>query len=233
MRLGITRSASQLNTIQTLAASRGIDIVPLPVIEICNLPFEWPAKLSPEKVDWLFFTSSSGVVSFFEQLIQLKLKLPREVGIGVIGDKTNLSLQQYGRSANFVPTKSYGKELFEEFVQTIANGDETVIYARALLVNYDPVTIFRAKHLKYYSIICYKTMEQKIDPELVTALSPNDYILFTAPSTIMAYQLQFGIPVAKPIAIGHATASEMNSLGWSRYTIMEKADIDLVMEHLS
>lgn len=233
MRLGITRSANQLDTIQTLAASRGIDIVPLPVIEICNLPFEWPAKLSIEKVDWLFFTSSSGVVSFFERLIQLKLKLPSKVQIGAIGNKTSLALQQYGRSANFVPTKSYGKKLFEEFVLTIANGDETVIYARALRVNYDPVTVFRTKHLKYYSVICYKTMEQEIDPELVISLSPNDYILFTAPSTIYAYQRQFGIPVAKPIAIGRATASEMNSLGWSRYTIMGKADIDHVMEHLS
>jgi len=81
LRLGITRSANQLDTIQHLAASRGIDIVPLPVIEICHLPFEWPAKLSTEKVDWLFFTSSSGVVSFFERLIQLKLKLPNEATV--------------------------------------------------------------------------------------------------------------------------------------------------------
>ena len=233
MRLGITRSANQLDTIRPLAVSRGIDIVPLPVIEIFHLPFEWPAKLSPEKVDWLFFTSSSGVVSFFERFMQLKLKLPNEVRIGAIGNKTSLSLQQFGRSADFVPTESYGKELFEEFVQTIANGYETVVYPRALQVNYDPVTVFRTKHLAYYSLICYKTMEQKIDPELVTALSPNDYILFTAPSTISAYQRQFGRPVAKPIAIGHATASKMNSLGWSRYTIMEKADIDHVMEHIS
>ena len=233
MRLGITRSASQLDTIQPLAASRGIDIIPLPVIEICHLPFEWPAQLLTEKIDWLFFTSSSGVVSFFERLIKLKLKLPDEIRIGAIGNKTDLTLQQYGRSANFVPTQSYGKELFEEFVQTIANGDETVVYARALRVNYDPVTVFRTKQLTYYSVICYKTMEQEIDPELVTVLSTNDYILFTAPSTIIAYQRQFGKPLARPIAIGHATASKMNSLGWSRYTIMEKADIDHVMEHLS
>ena len=233
MRLGITRSASQLDTIQPLAASRGIDIIPLPVIEICHLAFEWPAQLSTEKIDWLFFTSSSGVVSFFERLIQLKLTLPNEVRIGAIANKTDLTLQQYGRSASFLPAESYGKKLFEEFDQTIANGDETIIYARALQVNYDPVTVFSAKHFDYYAVICYKTMERKIDSELVTALSPDDYILFTAPSTISAYQHQFGKPLAKPIAIGHATASTMASLGWSRYTIMEKAEIDHVMEHLS
>lgn len=233
MRLGITRSAGQLDTLQPLAASRGIDIVPLPVIEICHLSFDWPAKLSPEKVDWLFFTSSSGVVSFFERLIQLKLKLPNEVQIGVIGNRSSLSLQKYGRSADFIPSKSYGKGLFEEFVQTIANGDETVVYARALEVNYDPETVFRTKYLKYYSVICYKTMEQELDPELVTNLSENDFILFTAPSTISAFQRQFGRPVAKPIAIGRSTASTMESLGWSRYTIMEKPEIDHVMEHLS
>ncbi|MCX6833759.1 MAG: hypothetical protein NTW07_01265, partial [candidate division Zixibacteria bacterium] len=63
MRLGITRSAEQLRDLAAKAASRGITIVPLPIIETRSLDFSWPEELV-ETPEWVVVSSAAGVRSF-------------------------------------------------------------------------------------------------------------------------------------------------------------------------
>lgn len=232
LRLGVTRPPEQLTDLCLRAAGRNVTVVPLPLIASIDELFDWPDNLPVKNVDWVVFTSAQGVTSFFRRVEQLRLSLPDRTKYAVVGAKTARALTDLDRVVDFQPSDSYGQLLFEEFVDFIATPTDTVIYARAAEVNYDPAGLFERKGLTYVPIICYRTVSQTVESGSVAQLTNDDYILFTAPSTVDAYQEQFGKPLARPIAIGRSTAAQMNEYGWSGFITMKNADIDNVLEYL-
>jgi len=232
LRLGVTREDSQLTALRRTAGAKGIDVVALPVTDSRPLPFVWPRSIQPEQIDWVFFTSAFGVTSFFERLTDLRVSLADTTRFAAIGRKTAQALESCGFSASFAPSESYGRIMFEEFAQSEARGGEKVLYARAQEVNYNPARLFRELRIDYVPIVCYRTVPRLISRSLVSQFSGDDYILFTAPSTISAYHQQFGKPTARPIAIGRSTAAAMDEHAWSEFVTMKKAEIDSVMEYL-
>ncbi len=232
MRLGITREAARLATLLKRANARGVEIVPLPVTSNNPLDFTWPSQISHSEIDWVLFTSANGVQGFFDGLKKLGLKIENGTRYAAIGSKTAEALGKLGLSASFVPSDAYGSILFEEFVDGVAQGKETVVYARGWQVNYDPTELFKSHEIRYVPVVCYETLPQTVEPDIVASFGPDDYILFTAPSAIRSYQRQFGKPVAKPIAIGRSTAAAMNEQGWFGFVTMKEADIDNVLEYV-
>src|SRR6056297_1145277 len=53
---------------------------------------------------WIFFTSSNGVKFFFELWKREADDWPEKLNIGVVGEKTEEMLKQYGQSADFIPS---------------------------------------------------------------------------------------------------------------------------------
>lgn len=232
MRLGITRDDQQLQALRQKASERGVEVIALPVTSVEYLDFEWPSDVTPETVDWVFFTSAHGVNSFFKQAENLGIGFGNGTRFGVIGNKTGLALKDLGKDVSFESTESYGQVLFEEFVESMARDGEKVIYARAEHVNYDPTNLFQESNIDCVSVVCYRTRPRQLDPRLAKQLTGDDYILFTAPSAIESYDTQFGKPAAKPIAIGRSTAAAMNERGWFGFITMKQADVDNVLEYL-
>lgn len=231
-RLGVTRSKSQLIELSHEAASRGIEVIPLPVIATHTLPFDWPAGILPEQVDWVVFSSAVGVTSFFERLSQLGIALSEMTRIAAVGEKTADELKDRGCRVDHLPAESYGQILFEELAISVVHKGQTVLYPRAVDVNFDPAELFAQRGINYHSLICYETVSQKLNESVVQKLSDKDYILFTAPSTVRSYHEQFGPPTAKAIAIGNSTGSEMWKLGWAGFSWLSKPDINLVLEYI-
>ena len=232
MRLAVTREASNFAGLAEKAKAAGIELAPLPFLLVRRNSFTVPAGLDMAKVGWVLFSSANGVRSFFSGLKQLGVSIPDDCRMAAVGGPTAAALSEEGFEAGFVPSVAEGKYLFEEFIERHASAPTTVVYARGAEVNFDPTSLFERSKADYYAIICYETLTQPVDPEVVRSLSENDYILFTAPSTVDAYHGQFGAPRAKAIAIGRTTASRMESCGWTVFRIMQKADIDTVLENL-
>lgn len=232
LRLAVTRPSQQLTDLTQRASARGIEIVALPVITICDVPFEWPVSLDASDVDWVFFTSANGVQSFFNRLRAVGLQLTEHTQFASVGKKTSLSLEEHGFSADFEPSDAYGQLLFEEAVDSLLEHGDTVIYARGADVNYDPTELFEKRGIHYIPLVCYETASQTVHPETVARLTSSDYILFTAPSAVTAYHEQFGKPLARPIAIGRSTAATMNRYGWFGFITMRSADIDNILEYV-
>ena len=232
MRLGVTRTESQLETLKERAAQVGIEIISLPVIETVSLPFEWPKDLAPEELDWLLFTSAKGVHSFFNCIQQTSVKLSNRTRIGTVGAKTGAAVTEYGRKVDFIPSDSYGEIFFTEWVDSAAKEGDTVLFARAEIVNFDPAPVMEKLKAHYFPLVCYQTLPRTIKSELIEDFSNDDYILFTAPSCVDSYQQQFNKPVAKPIAIGRSTAYAMNRLGWYGFITMKHAEVDNILEYL-
>ncbi|MDH3892227.1 MAG: uroporphyrinogen-III synthase [candidate division Zixibacteria bacterium] len=245
MRLGVTRAVEQLSVLSSRASIQGIEIVALPMTHHQPLPFEWPAGVSPNQVDWLFFTSANGVRGFFEQLDGSPFDSAQgEVGgaqgevagarpkIAAVGDKTTQALKGAGWTVSFQPTVANGEALFREFVGSHVDAKGMVFYARAKRVNFDPDELFAKTGFDYYPIICYETKTAEVNQQVVAMLEDKDYILFTAPSAVRAYDEKFGPPKAMLIAIGPTTASAMTNCGWTKFMTMKQPDVDRVLEYL-
>ncbi len=230
-RLAVTRTSEQLVDLTGRAAGRGIEIVPLPVVVTRPISFEWPRTLNADSVSWVLFSSSNAVHAFFDRLNVLTITLPATVRFGAIGDRTAAALKSSGKSVDFMPSDAYGQLLFDEFLDTQMPKGQ-IVYARAREINFDPQELFAKQHVAYCPIICYETVSQPVDPEIVHSLSSDDYILFTAPSAVRAYHEQFGKPTARPIAIGRTTGSEMSHHGWVGVHWMNKPVIEQVLEYL-
>ena len=186
MRLAVTRKAEQLTDLSLRAASLGIEVVPLPVIEIDPLPFGWPDGLSISSVDWVLATSSSGGRMFLERLKTLGIALSDKTQYGAVGPKTAEAMQALVGSVTFQPSRSYGEVMFEEFLEAHPKPG-TVVYARGEQVNFDPSEIMARHKIDFHSIICYRTLSKTVPSDAVQQLDSNDYILFTAPSSVHSY----------------------------------------------
>ena len=142
------------------------------------------------------------------------------------------ALEQYGYQAQVVPVLAYGKSLFEEIAQNHLKEKESVIYVRAKKISFDPKEMFEKYNIDYNAIISYRTIRNELATDSVSSLLEKDAILFTAPSTVKAYQQQFGQPLAKPIAIGDTTATAMTEQNWDNIIIMETPDVNKVLEYI-
>ena len=231
-RLAVTRTSGQLSDLKSRAATRGIEVLPLPLIAIHDIPFDWPHSIPIDKVDWVFFTSANGVTSFLNRLDDLNLRLPYTTRLAVVGTKTAQALEQNGRQVSFIPSDAYGQLLFEEFDDHELRPGQILIYARGREINYDPELLFSERPVTYAGIVCYETIAQPVIESDVRRLTEDDFILFTAPSTVDSYARQYGRPIAKPIAIGRSTAAQMNQYGWFGFITMKSSDIDTILEYL-
>jgi uroporphyrinogen-III synthase len=202
-RLGVTRPLSQLRDLSQRAAERGIEIVPLPVIS-----------------------------SFLNRLHDLNITLHKQTRFAAVGEKTAEVIELFGYAVSLVPSESYGQALFEELAISIAKSGQVVLYARAEDAIFDPSELLADNGIEYHSLICYMTVPRELSKDAVLQFSSNDYILFTAPSTVRSYHQQFGPPRAKAIAIGNSTSTEMWKHGWTGFSFMTKPDINLVLEYV-
>jgi uroporphyrinogen-III synthase len=231
-RVGITRSLPQLVDLIPLGHARGIEIVPLPIMTIRHVPFEWPSAVNGTGPDWLVFTSQHGVEAFFRRLTQLGRAIPNTTRIAAVGIRTAAALGQFGRTADLIPDEAYGDQLFDLLLERYVAPHQRVMYARGEEVNCDPATLFTGRGIPYFPIVCYAAEAGAISPNLPGSFGAGDYILFTAPSAVRAWHAQFGVPACQRLAIGRTTAQAMEGLGWSNVRILPTPDVGSILESI-
>lgn len=227
--LGITREKHQLLELTSQADKMNIHIVPLPLTTISSLIDNENHIPDLSQYDWLFFTSAHGVHTFFENCHQ---PIPDSIQIASVGEKTSESIISYGLSVHFQPTEAYGKKLFLEFKEAHENEELKILFIRAEIVNVEPNEIFTHSTIKYNEMIAYRTVENFINEDEIKTLTNEDFILFTAPSSVQAYKNQFGTPIAKLIAIGKTTQQAIEDNNWKTYKVLDKPEIQSVLEYI-
>lgn len=83
------------------------------LIQLCNM--------APE-LDWLIFTSPTGIISAFKHCKDLKNRLNKECRIAVIGPRTAKFLDENGLNADIVPKDYTAEGLLEIFKDIDVNG---------------------------------------------------------------------------------------------------------------
>lgn len=231
MRLAVTKNIDELAFLEGPAAEHQVELVALPLSRVEPVMFDWPTGPKLAEIDWLTFSSANGVRSFFERLRELGLTVADRTKIAVVGERTAAVLKQIsGRQADLIPHDAYGEMMFQELAQSYQLARQTVLYARAELVNYDPEQLLKKLKVNYIPLVSYRSVQQEPDADLVRQLEAEDYILFTSPSNVRSYQSQFGRPKTRLIAIGYTTAKSMNEAGWSGFAIMKAKNVETVLE---
>ena len=233
MRLGITRPAEQLQTLADKAAAKGITLVPLPLLNIEPIAFDWPPVTRSERVDWLAFTSANGVRTFFDRLEGQGAALDSRIRTAVIGTRTAEALAARGYKADVISQLPYGESMFTDLALRLVHPNYALVYARAEEVNYDPERIMKASSIDYVPLVCYRHVPAALDRNIVDEFSPDDYILFTAPSTVQHFQQLYGRPAARPIAIGRSTGKAMTTVGWPPAVSLPQPDVEAVLEFIA
>ncbi len=228
--LAVTRNKNQLESLLLKAKKKNINIIPLPVTEIISMLSDGNQIPDLTHFDWLFFSSANGVHTFLAQC--KKEHLPHAIKIAVVGEKTAEAVRSYNLDIHFQPTQAYGKYLFEEFSNKYNNQSLQILYIRAERINFNAQEFLAQTQIKYNELISYKSQEKVVNLSEVDQLTDNDYILFTAPSTVTSYKNQFGTPKAKLIAIGNTTKDAIEKNDWITNIILDKPEIDKVLEYI-
>lgn len=230
MQVAVTRAADQLAQLMSVAADRQITIVPLPVTRIESVSFQWPDNLPVDQIDWLVFSSVNGVTHFFRRIKQLQVGLSRHVKIAAVGDRTAAALQERGWNVQLVPDEARGDVMFDELVSRLSPGS-IVVYPQAETIACNPRQKLFTAGARYIPVVCYRSTPQTLDRCIVDGLAERDVILFTAPSSVAAFDAQFGRPRPRILAIGTTTAAALQERGWE-HRIMKEAHVDSVLEYV-
>ena len=231
-KLGITRSAEELADIMQRAQQTGITILPLELTQTHPLDFKLPDQEYLDQLDWALFTSARGVKIFFERLANSEMKFQYKTRIATVGDKTALALGQFGRSAAFTPKDISSEGMFSEFLNAFENARASALYVSAREPHFNPESLFAGSSIKLSRLSVYETLPADYPPPAGSNFIENDYILFTSPSSVAAYQCFFGAPRASTITLGKTTARKISEQGWPKPIIMAKPDINTVFEYL-
>lgn len=231
-KLGITRSAEELADIIQQAPHTGITILPLELTQTRPLDFELPNQECLDQLDWALFTSARGVKIFFERLTDSKVTLRDKTRIATVGDKTALALGQFGFNVSFTPKVISSEGLFHEFQCASENKGAHALYVSAREPYFDPESLFADTSIKLSRLSVYETLRADCPPPAASNIAESDYILFTSPASVAAYQSFFGAPRASIITLGKSTAKKISEQGWPAPIIMAKPDISKVFEYL-
>ena len=168
----------------------GAEVIALPMIELLPSVLSEDEKHSLANLadyNWVFFTSKSGVSSFFKQLIEVNgdTTLPKQIQIAVIGEKTALELEYYGYKASFISSGNNSEEFITEFKSTLDLKNQNLLFVLGNLAN-DYLSDQMKQGNKVKRINTYQNnCPSKIDSSILNQLITNQYdlIVFTSPST--------------------------------------------------
>jgi len=188
----ITRPKRQASEFINGLNELGANTIEFPTIQISH-PKSWSrldkAIKRITEYNWIIFTSTNGVSSFFNRLKykNLGFKSLSNIKFAVIGKKTKQSLEDHGLSADIIPDEFRAEGLIKEFQSADLIGKRILIprakEARQILpeklkrlgANVDVVTAYENK-------IPESLNSKKLIDEIKK--SDIDVITFTSPSTV-------------------------------------------------
>jgi uroporphyrinogen III methyltransferase/synthase len=178
-RIVVTRAREQASTLVQLLAASGAQVVEFPTIEIAP-----PAtsdsldRVFHERWDWIVFTSTNGVASFFA-------RMPGDVRslagtkIAAVGETTAAELRARGIKPDLVPDKFQSSALLPHFPDDLKGVRIAIV--RAEEGREELIEELRARGAEVLLAVAYRTIAVAGD---VSELHDLDIVTFTSSSTV-------------------------------------------------
>jgi uroporphyrinogen III methyltransferase / synthase len=187
-RVIVTRAREQASELKRLLEDSGAQVLQFPTIEIAPPEsFDSLDRAIDGGYDWLVFTSTNGVASFFERLFAKGKDVRALAGtkIAAVGQSTAADLRQRGVAADIVPQRFISTELLPLLAQD-QRGIRTAVI-RAETGNDELLTELRRRGGQADLAIAYRTLAADVDLDALRALiaaDTIDAITFTSASTV-------------------------------------------------
>ncbi len=185
-----------------------------------------------EQYDTLVFTSSEGVKSFLNWLLENGKDMRCLSGkkIACIGTATADALKEYGIIADFVPSVYSGRILGQEMISKgVVDKSSKVLLLRADISSKDVTEEFDKAGIEYLDYIVYNTFILKNPP---VEKDDNAIVTFTSRSCVTGFvdsQEKEDFSGFRALAIGESTAEEARRYGFE-VTVSDKATIQSMIE---
>ena len=242
----VTRAREQASELKRLLEDSGADVLQFPSIEIVPpVSFDSLDVAVEQHFDWLVFTSSNGVQTFFERLFA-KGKDVRSLAttkIAAVGQSTANDLRTRGINPDVVPERFISTELLPLLAED-QRGVRTAVI-RAEEGRDELIDELRRRGGEVHLAVAYRTVaaDEGID-ELRQSLNKIDVVTFTSASTVdnffaklTADERRKLLDRATIVSIGETTSAAIRKHGKEPDFVAEKATIqamhDAVIEAAS
>jgi len=181
-RVVVTRAREQASELKRLLEESGAQVLQFPTIEIVP-PESWESldRVIQSKYDWLVFTSTNGVASFFQRLYALGKDVRALAGTNVaaVGQATADDLRARGILPDVVPERFISTELLPLLAED-QRGVRTAVI-RAEEGRDELITELRRRGGEVDLAIAYRTIAADFE---LGDLDAIDVVTFTSASTV-------------------------------------------------
>jgi uroporphyrinogen III methyltransferase/synthase len=227
-RVVVTRARDQAGQLSSRLAEQGAEVIEIPTIRIepTNRKEEIvDALLELNAYDWLVFTSSNGVTSFFDLFFK-RFKDLRDIGgvrIAAIGPGTAAKLTELHLQVDLMPEEAVGTEIAKAFQKFESIENLKMCLLRAEVANPDLPRALEELGAIVDDVAVYRTVPETEDPTGAAArllAGGADWVTFTSASTVDHFHARFNLPQLvktfpqmKLASIGPETSKALRTLG--------------------
>ena len=224
----VTQPKAKASRLADLIRNAGGNPILYPVIET-----KYIRPINPPIDDFkvLAFTSSVGVESFFDDLIE-KGKDARSLSdkfIIAVGSQTAAALKKFGVIADFVPSKFYGKTMIKEFAKSgKVTPEDGVLLLRAEKGSEETIVELENWGARYMDYPVYRTNYVEHDP---LDMDNIDWITFTSKSCVsglLSTQDKDVLKDKKALCIGRQTEDLASENDFKTYVSDEATIISML-----
>lgn len=229
-RIVVTRARDQAADMTRALQARGAAVISIPTISIGPPTQREPlveALVGLGGYDWLVFTSSNGVTSFFEYFFRAHEDV-RDLGnlrLAAVGAATAAKLRELHLTVDLVPEEYTAKSVVKAFADFESLENLRILLLRAEVANPDLPKALEERGAIVDDVACYRTVADKSD---VSATLKDleahgaDWITFTSGSTVTHFNQRVDLkkllakfPQTRLASIGPETSKALGELGFT------------------
>ncbi len=201
----ISRNEDECDELSKTLSAEGITLIALSMIKTETVKFQQPIP----QTDWIFFSSKTGVRTFFSQNPEIKNQRFAAVGQG-----TADVLKEYA-TVDFIGRHIDTRITAVDFKEKIGNA--TVLFPQSAISRKTIESVFDKEQA--IELVCYQTIENSKE------VGSADVLVFTSPSNVDSFFLKNRLlHFQKNIAFGYSTEEALKRHGAENITIPESLD---------
>lgn len=220
----IVRDENQVSEMAECLAQSGRTVICRPVIKtksVLDDPLVSEIKSAMEKTDWIFFTSSNGVRSFFEKF----KSVPESVKFAVIGIQTDDALNGYGYHSSLIGSEGHSESLADDFIKLNSENKKSVLYLTTESADNNLETILKKFGHQVIRTNIYKTENCAVDATVFDGLAIDKVAVYSSSAVERVLELLKKInQQPKWISIGPKTSETIIRFDCNVYSEAEYPD---------
>ena len=232
-----TCSTEKFKKLKEAFHTRGAELLHHPMIDIVQekgnaVSSETFAKL--DNFDWIIFTSSYGVSSFFalSEIYKVPSDIFGRIRFATIGKSTSRELLAYGYLADFENSGNTSLDMAKELIEVLGKESLNILHPTGNLSGTGILTVLGERH-NLTRLFVYNTLPvKKTNPDIINRISKGDYdiILFFSPSAFHFFILKHEkVTLLHPMriaSIGKTTTMAIHELGFEPLVVAEESTME-------